>query len=250
MSGENNKRLKLIPESVDEQSIKKFEKAILELSKGVPLQYVTKTARFYDRDFYVEKGVFIPRLDSEYLIDLVLDKIKDKNKNMECLDVCTGSGALPITMILESPKLRAVCTDINKKALKVSFLNGCRFNVVDKLEFVFSDVFNNLSESYYGRFDFITANPPYVPLRRYNNLHFSVLREPKNSIVAESDGMDIIEKMLCGYRKYLKKDGFFIFEFPMYNMKRLKELLKKLNIVNCKFYYENNTGFAYIENGS
>lgn len=250
MSDKDNRKLKLIPSTVDEQSVKKFEKAVLALNKGVPLQYITKTVKFYGRDFYIEKGVFIPRLDTEYMVDMVLDKIKDRNKNMECLDICTGSGVLPITLILETDKLHAVCTDINKKALKISFLNGCRFNVNDKLEFILSDVFDNLGESYYGRFDFITANPPYVPLYRYNKLHCSVHREPKNSIVAKNNGMYIIEKMLNGYRKYLKKNGFFVFEFPIYNIGRLKKVLKKLNIVNFKFSYENNTGFACIENGS
>lgn len=250
LSEKENKRIKLIPQNVDKRKLLKIEEAIAILSKGVPIQYITKIAKFYNRDFYIQEGIFIPRLDTEYLIDIVLEKIKDINKPLECLDICTGCGVVPITLILENPKIRAVCTDINKKALKIAFYNSYKFNVADKLEIVFSNVFDELTESYYNRFDFITANPPYVPPSRYKKLHCSIFYEPKNAIVAKNNGMEIIEKMLCGYKKYLKKNGFFIFEFPIYNIKSVKKLFKRLRIVNFKFYYENNTGFVCIENGS
>lgn len=241
-------KLKLLPQTIEDNRLKKIENAVAKLSKGVPIQYITKCVKFYNRVFYIERGVFIPRLDTEYLIDLALERIKGINNSIECLDICTGAGVIPITLILENPSIRATCLDISKKALKLAFLNAYRFGVLDKLEIVHSDLFDNLGELYYNRLDFITANPPYVPSSRYRKLHCSIFYEPRRAIVAKDGGMHVIKRMIHSYRKFLKKGGFFIFEFPIYNKEMVRKVLIESRTGNFKFFYENNTGFVCIEN--
>ncbi len=251
LSEKEEGKLKLLPQRIKKSNLKKFLQAFRNITKGIAIQYVTKNARFYGRDFYIQKGVFIPRLDTEYLIDLVLKKINNNvYEKINFLDIGVGSGALAITILLQKPNTHATGVDINKKALKIAFLNSCRYNTQNKLDIIYSDVFEHLDNKYYNKFDFIISNPPYVPYYRYKKLHKSIFCEPKNAIVANNNGNEVIEKILSGYKRYLKEKGFLAFEFPWYNLNKIKRLFLEKNIVNSNFYKENNTGFAVIENGS
>jgi release factor glutamine methyltransferase len=249
--------LKLLPEVVNKNALRKFERALNSIKEGMPIQYITKVAKFYGREFYIEKGVFIPRLDSEYLIDIVIEKLKslisnlpehqNNHRKIHFLDIGCGSGALSVTLLLEENRLYATCVDISKKALKITFLNSCKYKVQDRLELLRSDVFEALDEKHYNKYHFIICNPPYVPLYKYKKLHRSIFYEPKNAIVAKDEGMKVIKDIIAGYKKYIKDKGFVVVEFPLYNLKRLEEELAKKKIINFKIFNENNTGFAMME---
>ncbi len=177
--------------------------------------------------------MFIPRLDTEYLIDLVLKKINSKtDKKIYFLDIGTGSGVLAITILLEKANTIATGIDISKKALRVSYINSCIYNVSSRLKLICSDLFDNLNTDYFNYFDFIISNPPYVPYSRYKKLHQSIFYEPANAILAANNGFEIIEKIISEYKKYLKKEGFLAFEFPLYNLNKLKKLFLEKNIKN------------------
>ncbi|MFN7181381.1 MAG: HemK/PrmC family methyltransferase [Planctomycetota bacterium] len=249
LSDKEDGELKLLPKNVKKNNLNKFLKALRNIREGLPIQYVVKTVKFYGRDFYIEKGVFIPRLDTEFLVDLVLGKVRDRRERLNFLDIGVGSGAPTITILLEKPNTYATGIDISKKALKISFINGYKYNVLNRLEIIYSDVFEQLGERYYNKFDFIISNPPYVPCSKYRTLHESIFYEPKEAIVGGKDGNKIIEKILAGYKQYLKEKGFLAFEFPPYNLEEIRKIFREKKIVNFKFYNENNTGFAIIENG-
>jgi release factor glutamine methyltransferase len=248
LSSEDEAKLKIIPQKVDRKKLRKFCWALKKVKEGIPVQYVTKSVNFYGRQFYIERGVFIPRLDSEYLIEIVKDIIRDEDKVF--LDLCCGSGALAITLLLEFPNLFAYCVDISRRACKVTAFNAKQFRVGNRLKIIRSNLFDNLGSRFYNFFDFIVCNPPYIPKKVYECLPKPIHYEPSRAIVAGKDGMNIIRKIFLEYDKYLKRNGFFLLEFPMYNLSLLKGVLKDRKIECFKVMEDNNIGVLLIRNDS
>lgn len=129
-----------------------FLEGIRKLKAHVPLQYITHTAPFFGRDFYVDESVLIPRFDTE----IVLQEALNTCKSGTVLDLCTGSGCIGITMKLENPEYDVLCSDISEKALHVAKKNAEKLNA--EVSFSKGDLFENIKERFY----MIVSNPPYI----------------------------------------------------------------------------------------
>jgi release factor glutamine methyltransferase len=195
---------------VDKNFVNRFLKLIEKRKKGIPIQYITKKVNFFDSEFKIEKGVFIPRPETEILVEKTIQIYKENfyPKKVKILDIGTGCGNMAICLAKNIENCYVVGTDISKKAVKLAEENAILNNVENKVEFRYSNIFSDID----GIFEIIVSNPPYVSETEYEKLSKEVKNEPKKALIAGKDGLKIIKKILDDVSNFLKKNGFLIME--------------------------------------
>lgn len=195
------------------------------VDKSIPVEYITGKAEFNDQIFNVNNKVLIPRVETEELIKIALDKIK--NNKIDFADVGTGSGAIGISFALKLLEKQipfdGYLSDISEKALEVTKLNvdeifepkhlNCFTNQIEnsKLKVIKSDLLNDYPQG--KKFDIIFANLPYIPTERINQLNSSVKDyEPKIALDGGADGLDLIRKLLSQAKTKIKENGLILLE--------------------------------------
>ena len=210
-----------------------YFKAIKKLCNGIPIQHITNRKEFMKMTFFVDENVLIPRPDTEILVEEVI-KIAKKINARKILDLCTGSGAIAISLAKYIDKSNITAVDISDKALNVAKLNAKNNEVEDRITFVESDLFKNLKKE---KYDIIVSNPPYIKKEVLKKLGKEVQKEPKLALDGGYDGLDFYRKIINKAEEYLKFNGYLCFEIG-YDQKEdvenlLKEQEKYINIT-CK----------------
>lgn len=210
-----------------------YFKAIKKLCNGIPIQHITNRQEFMKMTFFVDENVLIPRPDTEILVEEVI-KIAKKINAKKILDLCTGSGAIAISLAKYIDKSNITAVDISDKALNVAKLNAKNNEVEDRITFVESDLFKNLKKE---KYDIIVSNPPYIKKEVLKKLGKEVQKEPKLALDGGYDGLDFYRKIINKAEEYLKFNGYLCFEIG-YDQKEdvenlLKEQEKYINIT-CK----------------
>lgn len=171
---------------------------------GEPLQYIRARTDFYSREFYVDDRVLIPRPETELLVEAALTRAP---RNGRVIDIGSGSGCIAITIERERPNLRVVSVDRSLDALAVASINRARLQ--SKVAFVASDLLSSID----GKFDVIVSNPPYVPLREYEELAVEVrIHEPRMALTPGPSGMELIETIFDQARERLAPGGHLLLE--------------------------------------
>jgi release factor glutamine methyltransferase len=210
-------------DSISESDHERFNEIIDRRANGEPLQYITGHQEFFGLDFEVNRDVLIPRPETELLIETALRLFADRRANLAICDVGTGSGCIAITLLDQFKQSRAVAVDISPAALEVAERNALRCSVADRIAFVVSDCFAALSDRV---FDLIVSNPPYVEERALSGLQREVREwEPYSSLVAGSDGLTIIRRLLADAPQFLKAGGYFLFEIGFNQHEAVAQLI-------------------------
>ena len=206
------------------------------LRKHEPLQYLINRQEFMGFNFYVDNNVLIPQPDTENLVEEVIyisDNIKkNRNNKLKILDLCTGSGAIAISLEKLIDKVLLYASDISKTALKIAYENAVT-NMANVL-FLESDLFKNIPLLY--KFDIIVSNPPYIETDTISSLPEEVKQEPIIALDGGKDGLDFYRKIIKNAKNYLEKDGYLVLEIGYNQRKNVEDLLKKYNYKNiyCK----------------
>lgn len=193
-----------------------------KLAKGVPLQHITHTQEFMKMDFYVDENVLIPRPDTEILVEEVINIAKKMDKP-KILDLCTGSGAIAISIAKNVPNAEVYAVDISEKALDVASKNAQRLEA--KVRFIKSDLFKNLKNM---KFDIIVSNPPYIKKEDIKFLSEDVQKEPQIALDGGYDGLDFYRKISKQAIDYLKFGSFLCFEIGYDQKEEVTEIIEKL----------------------
>lgn len=219
--------INLLDLSLDKnKSISKFDKintflALLEERKsGKPFQYIINKQNFCGLDFYVDENVLIPRFDTEVLVEKVLKDNKDSS--LSILDLCTGSGAIAISLKSLGKYKLVKALDISDKALQIAAKNA-KLNGVE-LEFIKSDMLSEVDE----KFDIIVSNPPYIPSGDIDNLSKEVKEyEPRLALDGKEDGLFFYRIIAKEAKKYLKEDGKIYLEIGYNQAEDIRDLFKE-----------------------
>ena len=179
---------------------------IEKLTKGVPLQHITHTQEFMKMDFYVDENVLIPRPDTEILVEEVIQIARTMDKP-RILDLCTGSGAIAISIAKYVPNAVVYAVDISEKALEVAVENSRRLKA--NVKFIKSNLFKDLKEM---KFDIIVSNPPYIKKDDIQFLSDEVQKEPEIALDGGYDGLDFYRKIINNGYEYLKFNGYICLE--------------------------------------
>ena len=212
----NKNKIEILQKQEDEIEEKKWQEyqlAIQKVIQGIPLQYITQNQEFYGLPFYVNEHVLIPQPDTEILVEEVLSIAKKENKQ-EILDLCTGSGAIGITLAYHLETAHITMSDISKEALNIAKRNSEQNHIFEKVTLVQS----NLLQKIEGKFDIIVSNPPYIQTNVIPTLSKQVQNEPHLALDGGEDGLYFYRKIIKEAPSYLKQDGYLCLEIG-YNQK-------------------------------
>jgi len=188
-----------------------------ERLKGKPTQYITGRQEFYGREFRVTKDVLIPRPETEHVVEMALEVASGARP---ILDVGTGSGALAITLALETGA-RPYATDISPEAARVASQNGQRLGA--NMAIVVCNVMEAIRED---SMDLIVSNPPYVPAAQREGLQREVRDwEPHVALFAGAGGFEIYERIVADAPRVLRPGGWLVMELGFSSLDRVQELL-------------------------
>ncbi|MCI8272583.1 MAG: peptide chain release factor N(5)-glutamine methyltransferase [Clostridia bacterium] len=196
-----------------------------KLIQGVPLQHITHIQEFMKMDFFVNEDVLIPRADTEILVEEVI-KLANKIQNPKILDLCTGSGAIGISIAKNLKDAEIYATDISEKALEVAKRNAKNLKVEEKVNFIKSDLFKNIKKT---KFDIVVSNPPYIKKDDILYLSEEVKKEPEIALSGGEDGLDFYKKIVKEVIDYLKLGSYLCLEIGYNQKKEVIEIIEKEN---------------------
>jgi len=207
-----------------------FDSAIQKLKSEQPIQYILGETEFYGLQFKVNENTLIPRPETEELVDWIIkDQLLIKNDQLTILDIGTGSGCIPISLVKNLSKAKVTSVDISSPAIAVANENADANSVV--VSFISDSILapKIISDSK-NIFDVIVSNPPYVRNLEKQEIKKNVLEhEPHLALFVEDNDALIFYKKITEYGlSHLKKDGTLYFEINQYLGEETVSLIKNL----------------------
>lgn len=205
---------------------RRYRRLIKKRKMGCPVALITGQKEFWSLPLKVEKGVFIPRPETEVLVELVL-KLPWKRDGLVA-DIGTGCGAIACALARERPEARIIATDISRRALRLARENANRLNLKN-IKFIQGSLLKALeplvSEN---KFDLIVSNPPYVAESQWSSLPLDIRNyEPKRALVAGPTGLEFIFQLIQGSSRFLRPGGFLAFEFGLGQLEPILTFLRE-----------------------
>ena len=190
---------------------------------GEPLQYLTGIAGFRRLEISVGPGVFVPRPETEVLVEHVLGRLPQGGT---IVDLGTGSGAIALAVADERKDARVIATEASPDALRWAREN--RDKVDPRVELFEGDLFDPLPAELQGRVDVIVSNPPYIADHERTALPSDVLdHEPHIALFSGADGTSIIEKIVAEAPRWLRSSGWLMIEISPHLQTVVPRLLKQ-----------------------
>ena len=230
-------------DEIENEKIEKIRYFIQKIGREkFPVQYLLNEQEFYGRKFYVDKGVLIPRQDTEILVEKIIQILKNniqKNKNLEknlkihpkILDIGVGSGIIGITAALEIKDSYVLGVDISEKALETAEKNK-ELLKVSNIKFLKSNLFENVE---FKQFDMIVSNPPYISLNEAGIMSDdTLLHEPSEALFAENDGLYFYYEICQKALDYLADLGYLLFEIGYKQGKNVAEIMTSSGFKNVE----------------
>lgn len=202
----------------------KYFELIDRRSKGEPVQYIMGSQEFMGLEFIVNENVLIPRQDTETLVEDALEIINTgtlrgedmdvKRKEWDILDLCTGSGAIGVSLARIANKVNVTCSDISEGAIKVAKENAQKHGVAKSVKFEQGDLFKPFSKHFRKqKFDMIISNPPYIKSSVIPTLQKEVCEhELLSALDGGESGLDFYERIVSGVGSHLRKSGVLLLE--------------------------------------
>lgn len=225
-------------EELDQNYIKLFKQDIAKLCECIPIQYITNKQEFMGLEFYVDENVLIPQPDTEILVEEIVGGAThaDPNKKIKILDLCTGSGAIGISIAKYIQNCDITLSDISKEALEVAKKN--HINIIGvtsqgdphnrtRIKIIQSDLFDNLDKN--NKFDVIVSNPPYIKTGIIKSLDKEVQNEPILALDGGKDGLKIYRRIINEAFEFLSKDGYLCLEIGYDQKDEVINLIKNTN---------------------
>ena len=206
------------PESeVNEEIVSEYLSLCQKRAEHIPLQHLTHQACFMGYDFYVDERVLVPRQDTEVLAEEALHQLRNI-RNPRILDMCTGSGCLLLSLLMELPDATGTGVDISAAALAVAERNRKNLELEKRAVLVQSDTF---SGDYFQKnsgntsleYDMLISNPPYIPTADIQQLMDEVrFHDPVLALDGREDGLYFYRKITEQAGDYLKPGGWLMYE--------------------------------------
>lgn len=232
-------------DKVDTEKCERYQKEVIALKEGKPLQYVIGNVNFYGNPFMVDERVLIPRFETEQLVEETCKYIENFSKdNLNVLDIGCGSGVIGLTLKKKFPQISVDLLDISKDALDVAKENANNLGL--DVHFIESDLFSNVSKKY----DIIISNPPYI--REKEEIEQIVKdNEPAIALYGGVDGLDYYTRILKDAKTYLKDEFLIAFEIGYQQaddiIRITKEYFDNVNITKKQDLAEKDR-MLFIEN--
>jgi len=227
----NISRAKLIAKGTDRLSEKKcaeFCALIERRANGECTAYIIGKKEFRGLEFEVNSSVLVPRPETETLVEAAIDIIQKKalhNSDVSILDLCTGSGAVAISLKNEIPSCEVTAADISPNALNTAVRNAEKLLGANSIKFFQGDLYDALP--FPSAYSLIVSNPPYIPSDEIQTLSAEVQNEPLIALDGGISGLEIIKRIINKAPDYLQKNGYLLLEADPRQMEQITIILEK-----------------------
>ena len=204
---------------VSDTALSEFERLVRRRRAAEPLQYIEGSVPFGPVEIHVDPRVLIPRPETEYMFELVVEMLEDPKV---IVDLCTGSGSLALALVSTFPDATVYATDLSQDAVSVARENAATNNV--DVEILVGDLFDPLPGDIRGRVDLVISNPPYIAQGDMSGLPVDVRAEPAMALLGGPNGDEILERIARSMGEWLSPDGIFMCEISEYQGDRVVEL--------------------------
>lgn len=214
---------------LSEDEIARYRELLKRRGEHEPVAYITGEKEFMSLPFYVNRGVLIPRPDTEVLVEQAIKRILEwistrENAMPRIFEVGTGSGAIGICLLRRFPDLRITAGDISGEALETARKNAERHGVEGRLDLAQGDLFCGLE----GPFDFIISNPPYIAEKDKNALSPDILlHEPAQALFAGPEGLDVLIRIIREGKKIISPLGWILVEIGKDQYIKLLQIIRE-----------------------
>lgn len=219
---------------------KAYLDAIQKMKQRIPIEHITHQKEFMKLNFFVDEHVLIPRQDTEILVEEVIS-LAHKIHAKKILDLCTGSGAIAVSLAKYIENSEVTALDISQKALEIAKFNAKINEVENQIAFVKSDLFEQLPKE---KYDIIVSNPPYIRKDVIKTLDSEVQKEPKIALDGGTDGLDFYKKIIKDGYEFMKYKGYLCLEIGYDQKDDVMELIHKegkyINTYSKKDLYDND----------
>ncbi len=258
----------LLDEKYQGKKTKSFYKDVKRLEAGEPVDYVIGFTEFLGCKIDLSKKPLIPRPETEYWVasatkniltnsSLLVCCVDGRNRKIKILDMFAGSGCIGVAMLKSFKNAMVTFADRDKKCLEqikinlklnTSLIRANKGRFIVRQTDVFDSIKNKSAFSRVKKFDYIFANPPYIPTTRKNKIQKSVLKyEPRKALFAGKDGLFFINKFLKDAQKYLNAGGIIFMEFSPEQKKEIEKLIKKHKYYNWEFKKDQYNRWRWVE---
>lgn len=231
---------------VTQQQFEQYCQYISKRLERIPVAYIIGKTEFMGFEISVNENVLIPRPETELLAEESINIINQNNLKT-VLDMCTGSGCIAVSVAAMSSVSVTAC-DISAEALKTGIFNAVLNGVSDKIKFVESDLFSNISGQ---KFDIIISNPPYVTDEEFRGVEKELFFEPKKAFTAGKDGLFFYNILAEKSKAYLNRGGFIAVELNANIYKEIEDVFTRHGYVRLKIVkdYSNLNRVLVLTNG-
>lgn len=222
-------------EEADEEIKTPYMEKIRKRAQHIPLQHLTHQGYFMGYEFFVNENVLVPRQDTEVLVEEAHSLIKEKEVP-QILDMCTGSGCILLSILLEREDALGTGVDLSEKALSVAEKNRETYHLETRAELIKSDMFQSgYFEGKKESFDIIVSNPPYIPTEEIEKLQAEVrFHDPFMALDGKEDGLYFYRIIAKNAGEYLKPGGFLACEIGCDQGEDVKKMFESCGFSDVK----------------
>lgn len=222
-------------EEADEEIKTSYMEKIRKRAQHIPLQHLTHQGYFMGYEFFVNENVLVPRQDTEVLVEEALSLIKEKEVP-QILDMCTGSGCILLSLLLEREDALGTGADLSEKAFSVAEKNRETYHLETRAELIKSDMFQSgYFEGKKESFDIIVSNPPYIPTEEIEKLQAEVrFHDPFMALDGKEDGLYFYRIIAKNAGEYLKPGGFLACEIGCDQGEDVKKMFESCGFSDVK----------------
>ena len=224
--------------SLSEKDIINLDSMFTQLYQNKPVQYITGETYFYNDKYLTPPGVFIPRPETELLVDCALEFLSKSKDDLKIIDFCTGSGCILLSIAKKFPNHEYIGIDKSKIAIKTAKKNRELLGLKN-VQFFNHDIFKyNQSKA-----DLILCNPPYLAKDEIENLEQSVKDyDPLNALTDFKNGTSFYKYLISNFNKLVKKNGIMLLEIPFSAVTDDIILINKNFNANKSLFYKDLEG--------
>ena len=219
-------------EPVSEEAAAVLFGAARRRCEGEPLQYIIGRWTFMDREYYVGKGVLIPRDDTEVAVRECISALRER-KNGRAVDLCSGSGIIAVTLAKELPYFSFDAVELCEPAL-LYLRRNIEHNNAENVRAVKGDIFTCSSLYEDGSLDAVISNPPYIERDEIPSLQKEISFEPVSALDGGEDGLDFYRCIAEDWTKKLRDGGVIVLEIGEAQAQAVKELLENNGICDIR----------------
>ena len=206
---------------LSDEDAEAFERMVVRRIEGEPLSYITGRREFYGLDLFVTPDVLVPRHETEFLVEAVLEYARSRGDHaLTIADIGTGSGCIAVAVGHHLRNATVYATDMSWEALRVAGENVGKHGLEGRVHLRQGDLFEALD----GPVDVVASNPPYLSDDEAADLPQDVQREPRIALAAGADGMDVLSRLIMGAQEYVKPGGLLALEIDPRRLEAVERL--------------------------